>query len=85
MHAGESQDSPDIFADPHFAVRHSFTTVEDPDLGSMRLVNVVPRVSETPGGVRSTGPALGVHNAEVYGALGLESAELEALQREGVI
>ncbi|HEX6819207.1 MAG TPA: CoA transferase [Ktedonobacterales bacterium] len=79
-------DIPDIFADPHFAARHSFTTVEDPELGSMRLVNVVPRFSETPGRVYATGPALGEHNDEVYGdELGLDAAELEALRREGVI
>ena len=79
-------DIPDIFADPHFAARQSFTAVEDPELGSMRLVNVVPRFSETPGCVRSTGPALGAHNDAVYGdELGLDPAELEELRREGII
>ena len=79
-------DIPDIFADPHFAARHSFTAIEDPELGSVRLVNVVPRFSETPGRVRSTGPVLGAHNDEIYGEeLGLDAAELEALRRGGVI
>ncbi len=79
-------DIPDIFADPHFAARQSFTAVEDPDLGPMRLVNVVPRFSETPGQVHSTGPALGAHNDEVYGGeLGLDAGEIEALRREGII
>ena len=31
------------------------------------MQNVVPRLSETPGEVRWTGPALGQHNDEVYG------------------
>jgi crotonobetainyl-CoA:carnitine CoA-transferase CaiB-like acyl-CoA transferase len=35
--------------------------------------------------VRTTGPALGAHNAEVYGALGITADELDALQRDGVI
>jgi formyl-CoA transferase len=78
-------DIPDIFADPHFQARESMISVEDADLGRMRLVNVVPRFSETPGSVRTTGPALGEHNAEVYGALGITADELDALQRDGVI
>jgi crotonobetainyl-CoA:carnitine CoA-transferase CaiB-like acyl-CoA transferase len=78
-------DIPDIFADPHFQARESMISVEDADLGRVRLVNVVPRFSETPGSVRTTGPALGEHNAEVYGALGMTADELNALQRDGVI
>jgi crotonobetainyl-CoA:carnitine CoA-transferase CaiB-like acyl-CoA transferase len=33
------------------------------------MQNVVPRLSETPGEVRWTGPTLGQHNDEVYGGL----------------
>ena len=78
-------DVAEIFADPHFQARGSMTTVNDPDLGPMRLVDVVARFSETPGRVRHTGPALGASNAEVYGKLGLSKEELDALRREGVI
>lgn len=76
---------PEIFADPHFQARQSLTPVEDPDLGSITLVNVAARFSETPGQITRTGPALGEHNAEVYGALGLDDDELETLRRDGAI
>lgn len=46
---------------------------------------VVPRFSETPGQVRSAGPALGEHTHEVLSGLGLSAADLERLAREGVI
>ena len=78
-------DVPDIFADPHFKARESFVTVHDPNLGDMRLVNVVARLSETPGRVEKTGPALGEHNAEVYSALGVSDDEMEALRRDGIV
>lgn len=78
-------DIPDIFNDAHFQARESMIGVEDPDLGHVRLVNVVPRFSETPGQVRRTGPALGEHNAEVYGALGMTADALDALRRDGII
>jgi crotonobetainyl-CoA:carnitine CoA-transferase CaiB-like acyl-CoA transferase len=44
-----------------------------------------PRLSATPAAVRWTGPPLGAHNREVFGALGVGDAELEALAREGVV
>jgi formyl-CoA transferase len=46
---------------------------------------VVPRFSETPGRVRRAGPAIGEHNREVYGTLGLTPAELDALAARKVI
>ena len=42
---------------------------------------VVPKLSETPGEIRSYGPALGEHNDEIYGGLlGLTSADLQRLR-----
>lgn len=76
---------PEVFADPQFQARESFTTVEDPALGPVRLVNVVPRLSVTPGRVVSTGPTLGQHNTEVYHALGLSDAEIAALAEQEII
>ena len=78
-------DIPDIFANEHFRVRESITEITDPDLGTMHLVNVVPRFSETPGRILTTGPSLGQHNEEIYRQLGLETEDLEQLARDGVI
>lgn len=78
-------DVPDVFADEHFRARGTFTEIEDADLGPMHLVNVVPRFSETPGRVLSTGPALGQHNKEIYSELGLTEETLQQLTEQGVI
>ncbi len=82
---GPVYDVPAIFADEHIIDRGSFVTVDDPQLGPMRLVNVVPRLSDTPGRICHTGPQLGEHNAEIYGELGLDDAELQSLAAEAVI
>lgn len=79
-------DAAQILTDPHFAARKAIVPVPDADFGSVRMPGVVPRFSATPGEIRSTGPAPGAHNAEVYGGeLGLSDAELAALRAGGVI
>jgi formyl-CoA transferase len=76
----------DIFEDPHYAARETIVTVEHPKLGPVRMPNVVPRLSATPGEVRYPGPELGEHNHEIYvGELGLSEDELAQLKSEAVI
>jgi crotonobetainyl-CoA:carnitine CoA-transferase CaiB-like acyl-CoA transferase len=46
----------------------------------------VPRMSETPGNIRSLGPALGSGNQAILGGmLGMDDAEIEALRKARVI
>ncbi len=76
----------DIAEDAHFRFRESITRVKDADFGSVAVPCVVPRLSATPGEVRSAGPAAGAHNAEVYGGwLGLSESEQDRLRGIGVI
>ena len=78
-------DIADVFADPQFAARQAIVSVPDSELGSVRMQGVVPRFSETPGVVRHAGPAMGQHNEEVYGGLGLTPAQIEGLKARRVI
>jgi formyl-CoA transferase len=84
--AGRIYRVPDMLEDPHFAARESITSVEDPEHGRLRMQNVTPRLSHTPGKIRSPSPALGQHNREVYGQwLRMPDDEYQRLQTEGVI
>jgi len=78
-------DVADVMHDPQYAALGSIATVEDPDLGPIKMQNVLFRLSDTPGAIRSTGAALGAHNDEVYGALGIGAERLAELRREGVV
>jgi crotonobetainyl-CoA:carnitine CoA-transferase CaiB-like acyl-CoA transferase len=50
------------------------------------MTGVVPKFSETPGAVRTTGAPLGAHTAEVLTELaGADAAELVELEAAGVI
>jgi formyl-CoA transferase len=84
--AGRIFRAKDMFADPHFAARQAIVTVPHPDFGELPMQNATPRLSETPGAVRSAGPALGEHNDEIYGGLlGLDAAEQARLREARII
>lgn len=79
-------DVPDILADEQYRAREAAIEVDDPDLGPSLIQNVVPKLSETPGGIDHLGPALGAHNDAVYGGLlGYDEATRDDLREAGVI
>src|SRR5258708_963525 len=55
------------------------------ELGTGSMHNVVPRLSLTPGHIRTPAPALGEHTAALLGEVGCSRAELEGLARAGII
>ncbi|WP_062998291.1 CaiB/BaiF CoA transferase family protein [Nocardia mikamii] len=84
--AGRIYTARDMFADPHFAAREAIVRLAHPELGEIPMQNVFPKLSETPGGVRHTGPELGQHTAEVYERLlGIGSDELSRLAENGIV
>lgn len=71
----------DILEDETYRERENVVTVEDPELGSMRMQNVVPRLVNHGGAVWRTAPRLGEDNELVYKAwIGKSDAEFAALR-----
>ena len=84
--AGKLFTAEDMLSDEQYAARGSVVEVEDPDIGPFPMQNVVPRLSETPGEVRWTGPKLGQHNDEIYGGvLGMGEEDLTTMRERGII
>jgi len=84
--AGLIYRAPDMLEDPHFKAREAIVTVPHPDFGELRMQNVAPKLSATPGSIRLPSPALGQHNDDVYlGLLGLEPARYAGLRDRQVI
>lgn len=84
--AGRIYQTKDMLADPHFAAREAVVRLLHPQLGDFPLQNVAPKLSDTPGAVRTLGPELGAHNDEVYrGLLGLGDDELDRLRAGGIV
>lgn len=77
----------DIAKDPHYYARDMIVTVEDPEMGELKIPGVIPKLSLTPGQIKWTGPSkVGLHNKEVYsGILGMSEAEVEDLKTRGII
>jgi formyl-CoA transferase len=84
--AGRIFRAKDMFDDPHFAAREAIVQVPHPDFGALPMQNATPKLSATPGSVRTAGPALGEHNDEVYGGLlGLDETERARLRTAKII
>ncbi len=75
----------DIEQDPHFIARGAIVRLPDPDGGSLPAPCIVPRVVGREMKLPRTGPSVGEHNAEVYGAFGIGGEELERLRAQGVV
>jgi len=76
----------DIVSDAQYLARETITTVHHPKLGPIRMQNVIPHLTETPGRITHPGPDLGEHNHAIYvDELGLAPEYLEELKERGVI
>ena len=78
--------APDMLKDPHFRAREAIVDVAHPVFGTLKMQNVAPRLSATPGAVRHAGPDLGEHTAEILGGLlGIDPATQDAWRARGII
>ncbi|GAA3034825.1 CaiB/BaiF CoA transferase family protein [Streptomyces glomeratus] len=79
------QDVRDVMTDPQYAALDSITTVPDPELGRLRMQNVLFRLSATPGVIRWAGRPHGADTQAVLSELGLTDREIAALAAEGAL
>ena len=77
----------DIVEDEHMRARDNVIAVPASGGAVVSMPGIVPKLSRTPGEVRTAGPATpGLHNEEIYcGRLGLTREDLTALARRGVV
>jgi formyl-CoA transferase len=83
--AGRIYDVADIAADPHYQARGMIMDSTLPDGTAIKLPGIVPKLSATPGEVRSPAPALGQHTDEVLSGLGIDEDTRKAWRQRGII
>jgi formyl-CoA transferase len=78
--------APDMLEDAHFKAREAIISTSNPHFGALKMQNVAPKLSATPGSVHSPAPELGEHNDEVFlHLLGMPAARYADLKTQGVI
>ncbi|MFJ8232021.1 CaiB/BaiF CoA transferase family protein [Streptomyces sp. NPDC094448] len=75
----------DVMDDPQYRALDTVTEVEDPELGTIRMQNVLFRLSETPGAIRWTGRPHGADTDAVLTELGLTADDISALRAQGAL
>jgi len=76
----------DMLEDAHFKAREAIVTTMHPKFGNLKMQNVAPKLSKTPGGIRTPGPELGQHNREIYGeVLAMTAEQMAELEGRGII
>ena len=83
--AGRIYSVADIVGDPHYQARDMLLNAELPGGVSVKMPGIVPKLSETPGGVNWQGPTLGQHTDDILGSLGLTGADIQRLKTAGVV
>jgi len=83
---GPVNDVENFLDDPHFQARENVVSVDDDELGPIRMQNVVPKLTGTPGKVKWAGGKIGQFNKEIYaGLLKMSASEIGDLRQQGII
>jgi formyl-CoA transferase len=83
--AGRIYSAADIAVDPHFAARGMIEEIVAGDGEPLKVPGIVPKLSATPGAIRSPAPALGEHTDEVLREIGYSPSEIEELRQKQVL
>ncbi len=75
----------DMFSDPQYLAREMFLNATLPDGKAFKMPGIIPKLTETPGGVQWSGPALGEHNETLLQRLGYNREAILRLRKEGII
>jgi formyl-CoA transferase len=73
-----------LLEDEHVKTREVIVEVEDADRGTVKMHNIIPRMSRSPGRIRSTGPKLNEHGEEVLRSVGFTDERIAAARAEGL-
>jgi formyl-CoA transferase len=83
--AGRIYSAADIVADPHFQARGMIESVIAGDGQPLKVPGIVPKLSATPGRIRSAAPKLGEHTDEVLRELKFSDLEVDQLRKNRII
>jgi crotonobetainyl-CoA:carnitine CoA-transferase CaiB-like acyl-CoA transferase len=74
-----------VLADPQVKARNMIIEQDHPVLGKVKLANIPFRFSDCDVTPRSVAPLMGQHNRQIAAKLGFTAAEIDAMERDGVL
>ncbi|WP_312417837.1 CaiB/BaiF CoA-transferase family protein [Comamonas sp.] len=83
--AGKVYTAKDISEDPHYRARQMIVPQTTRDGHTLEVPGIVPKLSVTPGTVRSSAPHLGDDTDAVLQGLGLSAAQIATLRERGIV
>jgi crotonobetainyl-CoA:carnitine CoA-transferase CaiB-like acyl-CoA transferase len=83
---GSVRNLQDLFDDPQVDAREMIVEIEHATIGSLRVLGVPVKLSDTPGAVRTPPPLLGQHTRDVLERdLGMDAVAIDTLRVQRVI
>lgn len=82
--AGKIYTIADIANDPHYKARGNIQTIRMQDGSKLDVPGVIPKLSRTPGSIKTLAPNIGENTDEILRSIGLTETQLASLKERGV-
>ena len=83
--AGRIYTAADIVSDPHYAARGMIENIIAGDGEPLKVPGIIPKLSATPGAIRSAAPKLGEHTEEILSGLGYTANQISGFREKNII
>jgi len=82
--AGRIYTVADIANDPHYKARENIQTIQMRDGSTLDVPGVIPKLSRTPGSIKTLAPEIGENTDEILKSIGLNDEQVKSLKERGV-
>jgi formyl-CoA transferase len=82
--AGKIYTVADIANDPHYKARGNIENIQMRDGATLAVPSVLPKLSRTPGSIKTLAPDIGENTDEILRSIGLNEAQVASLKERGI-
>jgi formyl-CoA transferase len=82
--AGKIYTVADIANDPHYKARENIQTIQMQDGSKLDVPGVIPKLSRTPGSIKTLAPDIGQNTDEILKSIGLSDDQVASLKERGI-
>jgi formyl-CoA transferase len=82
--AGKIYTVADIANDPHYKARGNIESIQMRDGAKLDVPSVIPKLSRTPGSIKTLAPDIGENTDEILRSIGLTEAQVASLKERGI-